>query len=306
MFRFGREDINILSNALRLPEKIICNNRTVASGVEGLCIVLRRLAYPCRLEDLEPVLGRTKVEISYIFKHVIDYLYNTHNHLLSDLSRDWLSYEHLRNYAEAVSDRSSPLENCWGFIDGTVRPICRPQQNQKLVFNGHKRVHGPKFQSIVIPNGLISHIYGPIEGRRHDAGMLRESHVLAQMANHMTSPNGHIFSVYGDPAYPLGDGYIIPPYRGGAISRNQMIFNKRMSAVRICVEWAFGKVLSLFAYLDFKKKIKRSTYNLSKNIIQLLFYSLTVLRVCTEVKQAVSSTFSHQPPSRIFTRLTLK
>jgi hypothetical protein len=205
MFRFGREDINILSNALRLPETIICTNRTVASD---------------------------------------------------DLSRDWLSYEHLRSYAEAVSDRNAPLENCWGFIDGTVRPICRPQQNQKLVFNGHKRLHGLKFQNIVIPNGLISHLYGPIEGRHHDAGMLRESNVLAQMANHMTSPNGHIFSVYGDPAYPLGDGYIIPPYRGGAISRNQMIFNKRMSAVRICVEWAFGKVLSLFAYLDFKKKSK--------------------------------------------------
>ena len=124
--------------------------------------------------------------------------------------------------------------------------------------------------------------------------MLRESNVLAQMANHMTSPDGHIFSVYGDPAYPLGDGYIIPLYRGGAISRNQMIFNKRMSAVRICVEWAFGKVLSLFAYLDFKK-IKRSSYNLSENIMQLRFYSLTVIRVCTEVKQAVSSTFSHQP-----------
>jgi hypothetical protein len=45
----------------------------------------------------------------------------------------------------------------------------------------------------------------------HDAGMLRESNVLAQMANHMISPNGHIFSVYGDLAYPLGDGYIIPP-----------------------------------------------------------------------------------------------
>jgi hypothetical protein len=32
-----------------------------------------------------------------------------------------------------------------------------------------------------------------------------------------------------------------------------MIFNKRMSSVCICVEWVFGKVLSLFAYLDFKK-----------------------------------------------------
>lgn len=128
---------------------------------------------------------------------------------------------------------------------------------KKLVFNGHKRVHGFKFQSIVIPNGLISHLYGPIEGHHHDAGMLRESNILAQMANHMTSPDGHICSVNGDPAYPLGDGYIIPLYRGGAISRNQMIFNKRMSAIRICVEWAFGTVLSLFAYPE------RSTDSLS-------------------------------------------
>lgn len=66
MFRFEREDINILSNALRLPEKNICTNRTVTSGVEGLCIVLRRLAYPCRLEDLEPVLGRTYLTTSSI------------------------------------------------------------------------------------------------------------------------------------------------------------------------------------------------------------------------------------------------
>jgi hypothetical protein len=34
MIRFGREDINILSNALQLPEKIICNNRTVACGLQ--------------------------------------------------------------------------------------------------------------------------------------------------------------------------------------------------------------------------------------------------------------------------------
>jgi hypothetical protein len=29
---------------------------------------------------------------------------------------------------------------------------------------------------------------------------------------------------------------MVTSYRGGAISRNQMIFNKRMSAVRICVD----------------------------------------------------------------------
>ena len=56
----------------------------------------------------------------------------------------------------------SLLRNCFGFVDGTVRPISRPDENQRVVYNGHKRVHGLKFQSVVIPNGLIAHLYGPV------------------------------------------------------------------------------------------------------------------------------------------------
>ena len=74
MFRFDRDDIKILSHALQTPEIIICENRTTATNIEGLCIVLRRLAYPSRLDDLEPVFGRSKAEISYIFNYVLDFL----------------------------------------------------------------------------------------------------------------------------------------------------------------------------------------------------------------------------------------
>jgi hypothetical protein len=66
MFRFDRDDIKILCHTLKIPEKIICENRTTATNIEGLCIVLRRLAYPCRLDDLEPVFGKSKAEISHI------------------------------------------------------------------------------------------------------------------------------------------------------------------------------------------------------------------------------------------------
>ena len=43
-----------------------------------------------------------------------------------------------------------------------MRPITRPGENQRLLYNGHKRVHGLKFQSVVLPNGLIAHLYGPV------------------------------------------------------------------------------------------------------------------------------------------------
>ncbi len=40
------------------------------------------------------------------------------------------------------------------------------------MYNGHKRVHSMKFQSVVIPNGLIANLAGPFEGKRHDSTML--------------------------------------------------------------------------------------------------------------------------------------
>ena len=67
------------------------------------------------------------------------------------------------------------LENCWRFIDGTVWPVCRPGENQRAIYNGHKRVHPIKFQSVALPNGLVGHLYGPVRGKRHDSGMLASS-----------------------------------------------------------------------------------------------------------------------------------
>ena len=60
--------------------------------------------------------------------------------------------------------KGSPLTNCFGFIDGTVRQISKPGENQRILYNGHKRVHSLKFQSVAIPNGLIANLYGPLRG----------------------------------------------------------------------------------------------------------------------------------------------
>ena len=50
------------------------------------------------------------------------------------------------------------LDNCFGFVDRTVRRICRPGEMQRLVYNGHKRVHALKFQSLSLPNGIIANM----------------------------------------------------------------------------------------------------------------------------------------------------
>ena len=80
----------------------------------------------------------------------------------SQWNDDALSPHLLQEYADVIHAKGVPLENCFGYIDGTVRPIARPDQHQRIVYNGHKRVHLLKFQSVALPNGLIGNMFGPV------------------------------------------------------------------------------------------------------------------------------------------------
>ena len=141
----------------------------------------------------------------------------------------------MQTYADCIQQMGAPLDNCFGFIDGTVRPIARPGMNQRVLYNGHKRVHSLKFQAVAIPNGLIANLHGPVgklyiirtyvttcyrkkitfrstpnaefdvihlylfciaEGRKHDSGLLADSGLLPVLEQHAVSPAGHPMCLY--------------------------------------------------------------------------------------------------------------
>ena len=47
------------------------------------------------------------------------------------------------------------MQNCFGFVEGSVLQISHPKINQNIVYNGRKQVHGNQFQSLSLPNGII-------------------------------------------------------------------------------------------------------------------------------------------------------
>ena len=141
-FRVRKMDIVRLADALGLPESLCCHQRTKADRIEGLCMVLKRFAYPCRLGDMIHRFGRAVPEISMITTRFEKWIFDHHH--------------------AKITDKGAALSNCFGFVDVTVRPICRPGRDQKIVYNGHKRVHASKFQSVSLPNGLVAHLYGPV------------------------------------------------------------------------------------------------------------------------------------------------
>ena len=161
-FRFRKRDVQILKEVLQIPETITCSQRSVCDGLEGLCMLLKRLSYPCRYGDMIHRFAKPVPVLSMITNQMIDHVYNVHGHRVLNWNNEVLSPVNLQTYVDAVTARGAPLPNCFGFIDGTVRPISRPGEHQRLLYNGHKRVHALKFQSIALPNGLIGNLYGPV------------------------------------------------------------------------------------------------------------------------------------------------
>ena len=55
-----------------------------------------------------------------------------------------------------------------------------------------------EFQSVVTPNGLIANIFGPVEGRGHDSGILEMSGLLNQLEQHSFIRDCQLLCIYGD------------------------------------------------------------------------------------------------------------
>ena len=58
-------------------------------------------------------------------------IWKTSPKVMHDYKRSHGHFQQSRSHA-----KGAPLENCFGFIDGTMRPIAHPNQHQRIVYNG--------------------------------------------------------------------------------------------------------------------------------------------------------------------------
>ena len=123
------------------------------------------------------------------------------------------------------------------------------------MYNGHKNVHAIKFQSVVAPNGLVANLYGPVEGKRHDSGMLAMSGLLDALQRYSVSPYGNTLCIYGDPAYALRPCFQAP-FRGAVLTPDQQVRNKSIKEVRVSVEWIFGDIIITLNFWTLRKTWK--------------------------------------------------
>ena len=113
-FRFSKNDINRLCDALGLPDEITFYNGIEDDSTEVLCTCLKRFAYPCRYVDLVPRFARPVPQLCIITNHMIDFIFGQWGRLLSDFQQQWLVPVKLDQFADSIHSAGSCLVQLLG------------------------------------------------------------------------------------------------------------------------------------------------------------------------------------------------
>lgn len=284
-------EVHQLAAALQLPDPITCLNGVVEDCITALCMLLRRLTYPARSCDLEITFGWEATRFSRVCCAVAIFIYKRWKHLLV-FDSERLTPAKLEEFCASLSDKGCPVKTCWAFIDGKLQKIARPSQNQRIVYNGWKRIHALKFHSLITPDGIHSNVWGPVEGRIVDRDLCKESGLAEILARYAFDESSRPLQIYGDPAYGLS-AHLLSPFQGLNVTPEQARFNATMSKCREAVEWGFGELVSLFPYLDFPKNLKALLSPVG--IYSLVGFLLCNAHTCLHIPQ-IPQYFNCAPP----------
>ncbi|DBA03535.1 TPA: hypothetical protein N0F65_011436 [Lagenidium giganteum] len=137
-------------------------------------------------------------------------------HTILYYHRLWILEERAQSYCDTIQQIGGVLPGVFGFIDCTKIVTCR----------------------ICKCDNLQKQLFSG----------LREL-----MTEHDELFRGRL--IYGDPAYGVSR-YLISPFKGNNLTCEQHQFNTATSRVHESVDWTYGRLKTLWAFVDFKKKHK--------------------------------------------------
>ena len=189
-FRFLPHDIPILRQALGIDNVVITADHHRILGDDALLLLLRRMASPQRLVDMEDEFALGSSTISTITLSLLRSLWNRWYALLFCADYCW-TQERLALYAQAVSEKVQlltghpwPGDIGWyiaAFLDGSFHYTDQPgddfrgQNLQESAYSGYYKSHGLRFHHLLFPDGILGHISLFIAGRLNDARLWHES-----------------------------------------------------------------------------------------------------------------------------------
>lgn len=149
------------------------------------------------------------------------------------------------------------MPNCLGSLDGKHIEI-HAQRKEGSAFFNYKKKHSIVLLALVDAHYKFTYINVGMNGRVSDGGVFRESDLSKSIVNNsLNFPENRPlplrtqpvpFVIVADAAFPLST-HILKPYPFNKMTRQQRIFNYRLSRARRVVENAFGILSNRFRVL---------------------------------------------------------
>jgi hypothetical protein len=124
-FRFPKSDFPALIAAYNIPDVFNTggSSRVLCNAWDGLGIFLRRLAFPCRYEDMELFFNVHRCSLKAIFRWLLKHILAQCRNRMQRLSRSFLTDDRLLQYCAALQSRGCRLRRVFATIDGALRVI---------------------------------------------------------------------------------------------------------------------------------------------------------------------------------------
>ena len=187
-FLFTREDMHRLHRALRMHELgpwVSMGNGSRFGTEELLCLGLNRIVFPQKFGEMVSVYGRDWTALSRAFNWFSYYVRKRFGWLVQSNLPYWKPM--LEVFSEAIRVKVEEKSEAGiiyppggmlvaMMIDDTLSRSCRPGGGpaeegedaprfntliQQAFYTGYKKIHGFKYQSCELPNGMCADLYGP-------------------------------------------------------------------------------------------------------------------------------------------------
>ncbi|KAJ7042823.1 hypothetical protein C8F04DRAFT_884775, partial [Mycena alexandri] len=147
-FRLYADELIHLAVVLDIPEIFRTERRYAFTRVEALALLLARFKSAADISDLTRKYDRCRAPISELVNELSEFLDDRWSHLLDFDTDGVLAPARMQQYADAIYEAGAPLDSVLGFMDCTIRGICRPSRWQRAAYNGYKKLHATKYQAI--------------------------------------------------------------------------------------------------------------------------------------------------------------
>ena len=321
MFRFRtKEHLRRVYTALKIPAVVKLDNGGLIHGEKYFLISLYRMAFPHRWPDVALVFGIHWTVCSRCSTHFFKFMNVRWSYLITNNLNYWKSSlpefancirqkitdKYAINYIDANEPGGFVV---FGFIDDTLNPMCRPfggpqtdgvdaeryaKEIQQAFYTGWKKLHGMKYQTINLPNGMIMDAFGG-SMRRNDNQYLNASHILDRLAT-LQLNDLQQYVIYGDSAFGW-DTHLRSRYADGAadpLTAAEINENVAMSAMRQSIEWDYKDVKTRWALIDYKKMLKLG----QAKVVDIFMTAMLLSNILsTLIGNQSSQYFSCMPPT---------